>query len=173
MSEVDRLKNKKSFYALIQTLLDDLFGSEERQFQKVCDDFWIQCREASTDLADAYTYWGQTFRISSQMRGGAKRRPVPKSLEPRAEAIMKDRRRVLDDKQIIRQYLFLLCDSVSTFQELRDTLPECLAITIPELNGLPRTNEEGYSLKSDLTRWNNFQRILPRIQTYAVSRMFY
>lgn len=78
------------------------------------------------------------------------------------------------DKTAIHQMLFKLLRPVTTMQELRDALPDCVATKLPQLASLQRQNPDPtWSIKNDPRALREYDRVLPRIEFYSVSHLLY
>lgn len=78
------------------------------------------------------------------------------------------------DKAQIKQVLFKLVSNTNNKQELRDSLPECIIAFMPELKDLDRMMEDcTVFIRSDWRAVRDYERMLPKIEMYAVTRLIY
>ena len=77
------------------------------------------------------------------------------------------------DEKEIRQILFKLLDHCITVQDIRDSLPEPVVQLFPQLTAMTRRATVAYWMDKDKLTVNEFNRLLPKIEAYAISKLFY
>lgn len=78
------------------------------------------------------------------------------------------------DKAQIKQVFFKLLINCNYKQEVRDSLPDCVITFMPELKELNRQMEDPcYLIRSDWRAVRDYERMLPKIEMYAMTRMIY
>lgn len=91
-----------------------------------------------------------------------------------AEQYIQQRNRVKLDRDQIRQALFHLLCQCSDMQEIRNVLPDCIVAMFPALSAHRRTVQDPlYMVRSNKPFVEQYQKLLPKIEYYAMSRMLY
>lgn len=111
--------------------------------------------------------------VSTIMALGQAKNSLDFSLNEEMECWLKDTKIINEDRDQIRQMLFLMLRTISTERELRNVLPECLVSMIDGLNKHPRMDPDGYTLRGSLRGMAQYQKLLPKIEIYSVSRLLY
>jgi hypothetical protein len=166
-----------SYFQLIQKFLTDLFVAEKRRLDKSIADLIQDNNEAKGVQAAGFLFYGEYYTAQGFMTmpgtGGAGKEILHDSLNKRMEWHVKSAQTVAHDERLIGQIVFKLLGPCETLQDMRDTLPDCLAEMIPALKNLPRINDAGYSLRGDTRGEAQFQQWLPKIEFYAAARLMY
>ena len=77
------------------------------------------------------------------------------------------------DEKEIRQILFKLLDHCISKQNIRDSLPEPVVQLFPDIACMPRIVPVAHYMDKDKLTRNEFDRLLPKIEAYAISKLFY
>lgn len=161
---------------LVERLIDKLFGPEQRRLDGMLKTLNQENKEASDSFIDGFLYKGEFFLPKSGSltvagRGRAKS-VLHLSLHGRMQDWLVDRQGIEDDMAFVKQGLMQLLRPCKTTKEIRNTLPEALIPLAPELAPIPREDEPGCSIRDDERAMRQFQKILPKLEAYSVSRLF-
>lgn len=160
-------------YQTIKRIMTALFIKEVGRLQKEIDRLFEKNNQAYDDTLDAFLFQGETFRPENYARGGAKRRGLHPSLWPEAELFLKDRKIIEEDKASISQVLYLLLQPAEDIQEIHDTLPSCLDDITVGMGVKNRIFPEAYTIRDDPRAQRAYDKVLPKIITYATARLIY
>ena len=120
-------------------------------------------------IFDGVAYVLPEHNFSSPMLHG-----MEAQLEGEMEALLAEQKARAREVKTISQMVFLICkDTVTTFQDLRDLLPECLVPAFPQLAQFEREREPAFSIRNNpklMEKWNS---VLPRIEYYTATRLLY
>lgn len=167
-------KPGSSMFKLIKHLLSELFVAEKRRLDKAVADLIRENNELCGVQAAGFLHYGEYYTAEGfqTMTAGGKV-TLHNSLTDKIDWHIKDAKIVADDERLIGQIVFKLIDPCETLQDMRDSLPDCLATMIPELAKLPRHNEQGWSLRQDVRASRQFEKLLPKIEMYSAARLLY
>lgn len=163
-----------STFKLIKYLLSELFVAEKRRLDKTVADLIRENNELSGVQAAGFLYYGEYYTaqgFQTTIAGG--KITLHDNLTDKIKWHLKDAKIVADDERLIGQIIFKLIDPCETLQDMRDSLPDCLASMIPALANLPRHNEQGWSLRQDVRASRQFEKLLPKIEMYSAARLLY
>jgi len=178
MSDVIKMpRTGSSYFQLIQKFLVDLFVAEKRRLDKSIADLIRANNEAKGVQSAGFLYYGDYYTAEGFMTmpgaGNAGKENLHDSLNKKMEWHIKSAQTVAHDERLIGQIIFKLLGPCETLQDMRDTLPDCLAEMIPALKNLPRINDVGYSLREDVRGEAQLTQWLPKIEFYAAARLIY
>lgn len=122
---------------------------------------------------NGFTYLGEFFRIDNSKPYTSNSPTLVASLHGKADEMVAAQKEVNTDTQFLHQMLFNLMRPAKDLQGVRDALPDCVAENIPELAHIPRVDEEAHTIKKDVRSMRQYNRILPKFQLYAATRLFY
>lgn len=163
-----------SMFKLIQHMINELFVAEKRRLDKAIADLIRQNNELCAVQASGFYYYGEYYTAEGFTSvPGTKKPTLHDSLVDQIDWHIKDAATIADDKRLIGQILFKLADPCETLQDLRDSLPDCLAATVPALANLPRHNEVGWSIRQDTRASRQFQKLYDKIEMYSAARLMY
>lgn len=94
-------------------------------------------------------------------------------LAPIGNKIVQQTNNLDRDEKEIRQILFKVLDHCISVQDIRDSLPEPVVQLFPQLSAMTRQATVAYWMDKDKLTVNEFNRLLPKIEAYAVSKLFY
>jgi hypothetical protein len=162
-----------ALYDLINGIIKELFVAEERRLDKAI----IKLEEANSfqqrATLDGFLINGVYYRPQGRKTRSPPDKPTLHfNLWARGDLLVKDRKRIDDQKQQIRQALVNALEPAKTHQDYRDALPECLIFAVPQLKRLNRTREEG-CLIEDHRKLEQFFKALPLMEMFSVSRLLY
>jgi hypothetical protein len=161
-------------HEIIRGITSALFLPEDRRIQGWIDQIAQKNKEV-IDVKDPLGFWydGQYFRPSWIGQGKYAKATLSESLHTEMDALVKDKKSIQDDKQYISQVLFSLIEPCSTYQDIRDTLPECLLDSVGNLSSLSRTKEAAFTIQNDERALRQYREILPKIEAYCAARLIY
>jgi hypothetical protein len=114
------------------------------------------------------------YKATSHSLRGKSVQPLAFELIQEASDFISDIKKLNLDKAQIKQVLFHQIINACNLQEIRDALPECIVPLMPELKGLNRQlTDPTYWIRSDPRAVKEFNRMLPKIEFYAMTRMIY
>lgn len=160
-----------------ETIVEHLFLADQKRVNKLILGFTDRISKVTGTRVYSYRYQG-SWQIPAEYRNTVKfskmaPASVPPEMEAEASAIQRDYQTLVDDMASIRQLLTLLLEPCMTTQEMRDALPDCLAVLVPDLKSLSRRFEEAWSIRTDPRAMRAYTKLLPKIQAYAAGRLLY
>lgn len=161
---------------LIKSITDKLFEPEARRLASMINDLNTKNKELRAVSVDGFLYGGKLYMpsgVSTIVRSGTQSKvTLHFSLNQEMETWLWDCKIIKTDQDLIKQMLFLLLKHCTNEQDLRDTLPECL-INLVFTQPPPRRNQPGYTLEDNERAQRQFQTILPKMELYSSTRLFY
>ena len=165
---------ESSMYMLIKHMLSELFVAEKRRLDQAVANLIRQNNELYGKQNAGFLYYGEYYTASNFRTTTSKEKiTLHDSLTEKIEWHIKDAKIIADDERLIGQIIFKLIDPCKTLQDIRDSLPDCLAMIIPDLARLPRHNEQGWSLRQNTRASKQFEKLLPKIEMYSAARLLY
>ena len=165
------------FNPLITALTNSLFEAEKRRLNSLIIDINKDNKELKSLKVDGFMYGGKFYlptSISTTINGpGVSKSTLHVSLYKEIDRWIADSKIIKDDHDLIKQMLYRLLKPCQTNQDIRDTLPECLVKLIPSISTHPRSEEPGYTLLGDERASRQFRKLLPKMELYATTRLFY
>lgn len=155
-------------------MLKQLFGNDERRLTAWVDRLCKSQQEALGDpKAYAFIYNGTFYRQSNVVGRIDGKKQLAPHLTAEMENFLKDKSAVDNDRAYTKQTLVNLLDGCDTLQDVRDTLPECLVCTLPQLRGLDRKREPACTIQSNPRALRHYVKILPVMEAYAAARLVF
>jgi len=166
-----------SVHQTIKVLTDKLFEPEMRRLNQVIQGLNVQNKRLKDAKIDGFLFQGTYFlptgisaTVAAQTQAKVGLHPT---LYPAMKAFLQDRTIVENERKYISQTILHLLSSCKTRQEIRNALPECLVMCLPELKVHARTNSEAYTIQSDPRALHQYEEILPKMELYAAGALFY
>lgn len=163
--------------SLVRKLTASLFVAEERRLNGKIVELNTRNKQVRKLQVDGFLFSGQFYLptgVSTVRFGpGQAKAPLHDSLVDSMEEYLADQKSIRTDQNLIRQTLFQVLSNCRTDQDFRNALPECLVEHIEGLNRLSRTEEPGYTVRSNPRALRQFQKALPKIELYAATRLIY
>lgn len=160
----------------IDEIILQLFEAEDRILQKTVTQLHRSNCEIKRQQFPGFIHMGKKFVVPGAMPYGP-RTPFPSlafSLLAEANQLMIHFNRLELDKSQIRQILFQQLQPCETYQEIRDSLPECLIPLVPRVKYLTRVQGDPlFKLHHNKIARDQYHKVLPKIEMYAMSRMMY
>lgn len=162
-----------NLHAFLDGVLDTLFEPEMRRLDGIITDLDAANREIRKLDVMGFMHNGQAY-LPKAARVRPKQFPsLAFTLTNRAAEWITDQNAVLEDKQFIKQVLWLATKDCQTMGEVRDALPESIIELVPSMSNMRRNNEDGYTLKDDARLYGQYLKIRDKIDVYWACRMVY
>jgi hypothetical protein len=167
----------KTVNDMISEILSTIFMAEYRRLGNWIDRLCHQNAEAYGDpTLQGFVHSGKVYKpVGLKVADHqVNRRGLHHSLLADMDAYQMDLSILTRDKQFIQQALLALLDPCQDLQDVRDALPNCLASTLECIKGKDRgVRPEAYTLADNPRAKRQYEKILPRIEMYAVTRLIY
>lgn len=160
----------------ITLLMEQLFAPETRRLAIVINKLSGHNKILKRAAADGFLYGGILYMpTGSVVTAGPNqaKTSLDLSLNSEMDTWIQDQKAIRCDQDLVKQMLFRLLKPCKSVREIRNTLPECLISLVPELNAEPRTDPAGYTLEGDERAKRQFDKLLPKIEMYSVTRFLY
>lgn len=159
-------------YEWIKRIIKALFAPDDRHFASWIDKIAKKNQEILGPQTHGYLYMGVFYKPSDYpYRGKPKEvKVLHPSLSSQMDDWLKAKAAVEHEKALIRQTLSLVLEPCQTIQDIRDSLPECLIETIPELTRMERQREPAFTLSNNVRAMRQYEKILPKMEEYAAAR---
>lgn len=148
-------------------IIKKLFQPEERRHKQICEDFLKKNNEILGENRDGFRYMGKAFLAAYNAA------PLATELVTDFSKHLAYWNQVQRDQQYIKQILVNLLKPCVGRADVRDALPECLVSFFPELQGIARTREHGWTLKDKPMLYRQYINILPKIEMYYATSLIY
>lgn len=161
-------------HEVIKLIASSLFEAEERRLRGVVDRIIKHNSLFFPDTpCDGMLFQGKPYDYSNLGTGSRTRVSTHHTLFLEMEEYIKDTETVWGDRHHISQILHGLIEPCSTFQDIRDTLPNCLSSIIPQIASLPRIREEAFTIRDNVRTVRQYRKALPRMEFYSTARLLY
>jgi hypothetical protein len=161
----------------LMLLLKSLFKAEERRLNSIIVSLNARHKELYGINLDGFIYRGEKFipklETITIAGKGQPTKVLHHALNDDMEEFLRDLTNVKTHENSIKQVLFGLLVPCKSPQDMRDALPECLVGLIPELQAIPRTREPAYTIAHDERAVRQYEKALPKIEMYSISRLLY
>ena len=174
-----------SFYKLIQQMLKELFVAEDRRLKKSIADILAAHNEVTKQPGNTgFLFNGEYYTVAGSLAApsGAgswanrhsfeAKEGLHESLTKKMEQHLKSASQVALDERAIGMMFYKLLDPCETLQDMRDSLPDCVANEISTLKVLKRERPPGWVL-DNADSHAQFQELLPKIEFYWAARLMY
>lgn len=111
--------------------------------------------------------------LSPKQRVAAEKRVLHPQLHEECKAYLDDERVVEQEKLRLTHGVHLLLRGCHTLQDLRDVLPDAATPLIPEIAGLKRYRDPGYTVAGRPLLAGDLARTVELVGFYATNRMLY
>ena len=157
----------------ISAVCNKLFEPEERRLDRIVTDLDKQNREIKGHSRHGFILGGTTYiPKSSPFIPNSRGYPgLCFSLTGSANEFLKVVKQIQDDKQYISQIMHLLIAPCECAEDIRNALPESLVSLAPQLEALPRTNAEAYTLIGNDRAMRQYQLMIDKIDFYSAMRL--
>ena len=159
---------------IIDGLIVALFEHENKRLKKRELELVSENRKVTAERYDGFFYQGQFYTdLDIAFAPKGIKTSLHPSLVPSMEQFMKDKREVEFDRLRVKQALTLVLKDVRTSQDLRDALPNQLALMIDQIKNMQRSRPEGFTLMSDPRKFKQYQQLREKIEFYTAARLLY
>jgi hypothetical protein len=164
-----------SYYATIEAIETALFAAEHRRLDRTIEVLTQQNNEIIKTHRMGFVYQGTWYKPTKNQNVPSSERPMlDMSLNPQMELHLKDVAIIQGDKNLIKQVLFSLIHQANDLQELRDSVPDCIADITPNVERLPRQMEDvTWLIRNNARALRQFHKVLPKIEMYSATRLLY
>jgi len=163
-----------SYHKLILHVVKDLFTAEEERLKKSISDLCQMNSQAYGRPMLGFLWEGDFYAPpNTPVNLRAERRSIHESLEDRVRDHVRDATIVAYDRHQIQQVLFKTFSACTTLQQMRNALPNCVTKLIPALKDLERTDEPGCVFPLGSRNREQFDKIAPKLDVYAVGKLFF
>lgn len=165
--------------SLVQQTLEDiyyvLFEGERRRCRKELDSLIDGNNQSKSIAAQGFTFNGVAYvKESSSTAIPATERPsLSWYLCPRMDQYIADLYQLNLDLKQIKQILTLLLKDLTTLEDLRNALPECLVACSSSLRKHQRVKEAGFTLLNNQRQHKQFLALVPKIEMYFATRLMF
>lgn len=170
----------KNSYHWIEEICSRLFSAEKRRIDKRAETLNQLNNEIRGKVAYGFIHMGQQYipeATKHLARVGRKNTALPPlaiGLINEARAFAHDAETVKRDEEEIRQLLFKLMVNCNNVQDVRNSLPECVVNLLPEVSKHKRTLVDPcYYIHSDRRAVKLYEKLLPKIEMYAMGHLLY
>lgn len=164
-------------YSTLNELISKLFEPERRRLNLVIRDLNVSNKRLKALKTDGFLYGGKFYmalNVSATIPSAGQAKPtLDFSLNGEMEQHLKDCKIIADDSAMIKQILWKLLKPCNREADIRNALPECLVPIIPSLKAHPRYTFAGYTIFEDVRAWRQFQKYLPKMELYSITRLLY
>ncbi len=164
-------------YEWIDRILNILFEAENRYINSEVDRLNQRNCEIKKKQFRGFVHMGDHFVPLSMQRirvhGDRTLPALDFKLMDEAREFVTRRKKIQNDYGQIKQLLYKLLHPAKSLQEIRDSLPESVVAMMPELAKLNRQQDPTWVIKDDPGALKLYNNVLPKIETYAMTRLLY
>lgn len=164
---------KESSHQIISAIIRNLFTPESNRLDKEIQEICRLNRIRKRTEDDGIIHNGTAYLPADVPRRGATKGELDPAYYDRMDLYLRDRDIIAEDLGFCKQILFNLLDPCESFQDMRDALPDCLSETLPETSKLERTREAAWTIKDDARAMRLYDKMLPKLELYSVSKLFF
>lgn len=168
--EVSKLK------AFVEGTSRRLFEAEDRRLDRAVTDLDRQNRELKGYTVEGFLFQGKLYLPSNARYANAKgvsRQSLSFTLQDQGNALVVDMNAIAHDKKMIEQFLYKMLYNCMDWQNIRDTVPECLVQFWPELGKLEPRSSKGFWAPKDERFLRESEKVIPKIEFYSVIHLMY
>lgn len=168
----------KEKHILIDRIINKLFENDKEVLDNQIVELTQNNNIKKNNTYMGFRHMGKTFisKDHAPFRDRGKQSILPSlafELSPIGNNIVQQTNNLERDEKEIRQILFKLLDHCICKQDIRDSLPEPVVQLFPDLVSMPRIVPVAHYMDKDKLTVNEFNRLLPKIEAYAISKLFY
>ena len=172
---VDKMKET---HILIDRIISKLFENDKEVLENNIVELTQNNNVKKNSTYIGFRHMGKTFisRGHNPFRVRGKQSILPSlafELSNLGNKIVQQVNNLERDETEIRQILFKLLVHCICKQNIRDSLPEPVVQLFPDLSGMPRIVPVAHYMDKDKLTRDEFDRLLPKIEAYAISKLFY
>lgn len=162
-----------NLHAFLDGVLNILFEPEIRRLASIVDELDAANREIRGHTVMGFMHNGKAYLPKAATMRPKQFPALAFTLTNRAAVWCADEKQVGEDKQLIKQVLWLVTKDCTSMEAVRDALPESIIELVPTLRSIQRTNEDGYTIKGDPKMYAQYLKIRDKIDVYWACRMIY
>lgn len=163
-----------NLHTFLDGLMTTLLEPEGRRLDRIVTELDAANREIKKHTVMGFMYNGQVYipkAAKTRQTGGYP--SLAFSLTNQAAVWCADMKQVEEDRQIIKQVLWLVTKECPTMGDVRDALPESIVSLVPSMSNMQRTKEDGYTVVHDERLHAQYLKIRDKIDVYRACRMLY
>ena len=123
---------------------------------------------------DGFRHMGRIYsHLMGRARAMGQYKPIVLPLVNEISALGTERKILEADQERITQALVLVLRGTSTWQDIRDALPNSLKDLIPEIKDRDRTRPVAYTLEQNSRSYNQFMKLSDKIDYYVAMRLLH
>jgi hypothetical protein len=170
---------KTKAHEWVQHIIDMLFQADDRRIAAAVQHLNMQNSEIKKQNFHGFIHNGIRFIDPrfEQIKVSLAKRPLPTLALQLANDLRifdADRNQVEEDKTRIRQALVPLMVNSIDKQDMRDSLPDCVANLVPEFAKMHRQRENITThIRSDKFAMKAYEKALPLMEQYSVAALIY
>lgn len=159
----------------LQEILQVLFEGENRRARKELNSLIDDNNQIKSATYYGFTFGGIPYLKEAYptMMAADQRPSLSWQLCSRMDQYVDDARQLALDLKQIRQILTLLLQPVTTWEEFRNALPECLVACSSTLFKYPRTDEAGFTLLNNQRQHKQFLALVTKMDMYFATRLMF
>lgn len=162
----------ENLHKFIDGVADRLFEPEARRLQACVNRLDASNAEILRERVYGFQWKGSLF-LASGANSRPKRYPtLDFSLRKEGDRLLADQAAVQDDKQMVKQTMWMLLRGCESVQDVRDSLPESLVELSDQLKAMPRKQEVAFML-SDERQIRQVKAMMDKIDFYSATRLMY
>lgn len=168
----------KETHILISRIIYKLFENDKEVLDNQIAELTQNNNNKKNSTYIGFRHMGKTFISKGHVpfRNRGKQSILPSlafELATAGTKIVQQTNNLERDEKEIRQILFKLLDHCTCKQDIRDSLPEPVVQLFPDIACMPRIVPVAHYMDKDKLTRNEFDRLLPKIEAYAISKLFY
>ena len=168
----------KETHKLIDSIINKLFENDKEILDNQVVELTQNNNIKKNNTYMGFRHMGKTFISKGHVpfRNRGKQSILPSlafELTTAGTKIVQQANNLERDEKEIRQILFKLLDHCICKQNIRDSLPEPVVQLFPDIACMPRIVPVAHYMDKDKLTRNEFDRLLPKIEAYAISKLFY
>lgn len=154
----------------INILLNTLFKKEIDRISVLKVQISIKNAQMVPGASTGFFFRGKGYSNTLYRMRGMKLGNLHKELIPEMELIIKEDQLLEREKQRVKAGLVLVLNNASNLQDVRDAIPNSLAVLVQNLAELPRIREEAYPIQHDRNKMQQYKTTKDLIDYYAATR---
>lgn len=163
----------KNLYKFLESVVTTLFEPEERRLNSLVAALDKANRELKGHTTKGFIHAGEAFIPAGEKQARVGLPSLSFSLSNKAAEFMGDRQTIVDDRKLVLQVLWLAAKDCGSIEDVRNALPETIVNLSNDLKAIPRSNEDGYTLKGNKRLYTQYLSMRDKIDVYWACRMIY
>ncbi|QWY83508.1 hypothetical protein [Rhizobium phage RHph_X2_28B] len=159
-----------SIKLIIGELSRDIFYKDKARLEKMLEVIFDKQVELGGS-SNGFVYGSEFYTKYTKIDRKRPRDVLRPELHEQMRDYLFDLRKIQEDKQKIEQGLSAILVGCSTWQQVRDALPNDLARQFTQTRDLPRIQAEGFNLVNHARVQRQFKKTKDLIDIYLISRL--